>query len=271
VVIKGLFDINYVTNDGAAFGLFRGWNPIFIMVTFIAIVFIFVYHRQFKDDLWMRIALGFLLGGAVGNLIDRIRINQVIDFINFRWWPSFNVADISVCIGAGMLLVKLIRGEGKPTKTVCLIAFILFVAASVSVAFGQEEESKPQSPKKTEGYEYTESPLRRFEIIFTVSLPFTTLHSYAVVRGIKMAQERKVSPKFSKSDWRNVGLGAVGFSAFIGFWDWLHTHKHNPSQPRISKTSRGGSRTAPIFGDRESKVDFEFDALAKLELVRFEF
>lgn len=117
VVIKGLLDISYVTNDGAAFGLFRGWNPIFIMVTFIAIVFIFVYYRQFKDDLWMRIALGFLLGGAVGNLIDRIRINQVIDFINFRWWPSFNVADISVCIGAGMLLIRIIRGEGKPKKT----------------------------------------------------------------------------------------------------------------------------------------------------------
>lgn len=117
VVIKGLLDISYVTNDGAAFGLFRGWNPIFIMVTFIAIVFIFVYYRQFKDDLWMRIALGFLLGGAVGNLIDRIRINQVIDFINFRWWPSFNVADISVCIGAGMLLIRIIRDEGKPKKT----------------------------------------------------------------------------------------------------------------------------------------------------------
>lgn len=117
VVIKGLLDISYVTNDGAAFGLFRGWNPIFIMVTFIAIVFIFVYYRQFKDDLWMRIALGFLLGGAVGNLIDRIHIKQVIDFINFRWWPSFNVADISVCIGAGMLLIRIIRGEGKPKKT----------------------------------------------------------------------------------------------------------------------------------------------------------
>lgn len=146
-----------------------------------------------------------------------------------------------------------------------LIAFILLAAAPVSVVFGQEGESKPPSPKKTEGYEYTESSLRRFEIIFTVSLPFTTLHSYAVVRGIKMAQKRKVSPKFSKSDWRNVGLGAVGFSAFIGFWDWLHTHEHNPSQPRIPKTSSHHRESDSEFSDSE------FDALAKLELVRFEF
>lgn len=115
-VVKGLLDISYITNSGAAFGLLRGWNPLFIIVTFIAIVFIFLYYRHFKEDLWMKVALGFLLGGAIGNLIDRIRINQVIDFINFRWWPSFNVADISVCIGAGMLLVKIIKGEKGEEK-----------------------------------------------------------------------------------------------------------------------------------------------------------
>lgn len=146
-----------------------------------------------------------------------------------------------------------------------LFIFISLVVASLSAAFGQEEESKPPSPKKTEGYEYTESSLRRFEIIFTVSLPFTTLHSYAVVRGIKMAQKRKVSPKFSKSDWRNVGLGAVGFSAFIGFWDWLHTHEHNPSQPRIPKTSSSSRSLSP-----DSEIEFEY-ALAKFEIARFEF
>jgi len=107
-VINGILDIVYYRNDGAAFGIFKGMNSVFIVIIIIAIGFILMYYRSFRYNLWMKISLGFLLGGALGNLIDRIRAGYVIDFINFRWWPAFNIADASVCVGAVMLLAHML-------------------------------------------------------------------------------------------------------------------------------------------------------------------
>ena len=116
VVIPDIFNIRHDTNDGAAFGLMPGQNLPLIIVTLVAIGFIFVYYRHFQSSLWMRIALGFLLGGALGNFVDRLRLGEVIDFLQFRlpgfWWPTFNIADFAVCIGAGMLMVHLLRHQG---------------------------------------------------------------------------------------------------------------------------------------------------------------
>jgi len=115
-VISGYFEINYAENTGAAFGMFRGQNSVFIVVSSIAICFIFVYYRQFKESTWMKISLGLLLGGALGNLIDRVIFQYVTDFISVRvwllgWrlWPSFNIADASVCIGAAMLILGMLK------------------------------------------------------------------------------------------------------------------------------------------------------------------
>jgi signal peptidase II len=115
-VVNGFLNISHFGNTGAAFGLFRGRNTIFIVVSFIAIGFIFVYYRQFRADTWMKIALGLLLGGALGNLIDRMIIQSVTDFIrvrvwflHLRWWPAFNIADASVCIGAALLIVGMLK------------------------------------------------------------------------------------------------------------------------------------------------------------------
>ena len=111
-VIEGWFNITYAKNTGMAFGMLRGWNPVFIIVVFVAIGFIFVYYRQFKASGWMRISLGLLLGGALGNLIDRIIFGYVTDFLQFRWWfvhlrwwPSFNIADACVVAGAIMVIL----------------------------------------------------------------------------------------------------------------------------------------------------------------------
>ncbi|MBD3181196.1 signal peptidase II [Candidatus Poribacteria bacterium] len=111
-VIKGFLQITYAENTGAAFGMFRGKNNVFIIIGIIAIIFILLYYRQFRSSTWMRISLGFLLGGAVGNMIDRIVFHYVTDFIRvrwwflrLRWWPSFNVADAAVLIGASMLII----------------------------------------------------------------------------------------------------------------------------------------------------------------------
>jgi signal peptidase II len=116
VIIPDIFNIRHDTNDGAAFGLMPGQNVPLIIVTVVAIGFILLYYRHFQGSLWMKIALGFLLGGALGNFIDRIRLGEVIDFLQFRlpgfWWPTFNVADVAVCIGAGMLMVHLLQHQG---------------------------------------------------------------------------------------------------------------------------------------------------------------
>jgi signal peptidase II len=116
VVIEGIFNLRHDTNDGAAFGLMSGQNLPLIIISIVAIGFIFFYYRQFRESLWMKIALGFLLGGALGNSIDRVRLGEVTDFLQFRlpgfWWPTFNVADVAVCVGAGMLMVHLFFYRG---------------------------------------------------------------------------------------------------------------------------------------------------------------
>jgi signal peptidase II len=119
-VIKGFFELSYVENTGAAFGTFSGQNTIFIIIGFAAIILIFVYYKQFIDSTWMKISLGFLLGGALGNLLDRIIFHCVTDFIRVRWWlihprwwPNFNIADAAVLIGAIMLILGMIK-KSKP-------------------------------------------------------------------------------------------------------------------------------------------------------------
>ncbi len=123
VIIPGVLRIGHYTNTGAAFGLMKGRNWLFVFIISIAIGFIILYYRHFRYNLWMKLSLGFLLGGAFGNLIDRIRVQHVIDFvsfrwwlIHFRWWPWFNVADAAVCIGAAMLLVHILRERGEHEK-----------------------------------------------------------------------------------------------------------------------------------------------------------
>ena len=123
-VIKGWFNITYAENTGMAFGIFRGWNPAFIIISIAAIGFIFVYYSKFRASKWMMVSLGLLLGGAMGNLIDRIAFGHVTDFaqlrwwfIRLRWWPSFNVADSCVVIGAAILILEMF-GRSEPVDSV---------------------------------------------------------------------------------------------------------------------------------------------------------
>ena len=109
-VIKGFFELSYSENTGAAFGSFQGKNAIFIVVGIIALAFIFYIFRSLNKSTWMRISFGLILGGALGNLIDRIAFGFVIDFIRIRvtqsmWWPNFNIADAGITVGAIMFAV----------------------------------------------------------------------------------------------------------------------------------------------------------------------
>ena len=108
-VVPGLFHITLVLNSGAAFGLFKGRSVFFTVSTVLVIAFICFYiWRGGCKDLLMLTALGLILGGAAGNLIDRVLFGYVIDFLDFRIWPVFNVADASITIGAFILTVRLI-------------------------------------------------------------------------------------------------------------------------------------------------------------------
>jgi signal peptidase II len=111
------------SNTGAAFGLLRGQGTWFIVVSALAAIAIVVFRREIaKLRRWDQAAFGLILGGAVGNLIDRIRLGAVIDFIDIGFrdlrWPSFNVADSAISIGVVILAASFIllpRSRGVPT------------------------------------------------------------------------------------------------------------------------------------------------------------
>ncbi len=120
-IIPGFFNLRHDRNSGAAFGVLSGHRYLLIVITLLALAIIFSYYFRFRESRWMRVALGFLLGGAMGNFIDRLYLGEVIDFLQFGivakgwYWPTFNVADISVCVGAGMLVVYLFQHRHDPS------------------------------------------------------------------------------------------------------------------------------------------------------------
>jgi len=110
----GFFRIINVQNTGAAFGLFKDHLPILTIVSFIGVfvillcVFLLPRHLPFLDTLSGKSALGLVLGGTVGNLIDRLRFGYVTDFIDFGFWPAFNVADSAVTVGVILFAYSLL-------------------------------------------------------------------------------------------------------------------------------------------------------------------
>ncbi len=110
-VISGIFHLTLVHNTGTAFGLFRGQSlPVSITTALIVVAVLFSILRQGhfqKTD--VRLGFGLIVGGAIGNLIDRFRVGAVIDFLDFRVWPVFNVADSCITIGAVVIAWHFIR------------------------------------------------------------------------------------------------------------------------------------------------------------------
>ena len=111
-VIKDIFHITYIENRGAAFGLLEDQRWIFLSVVAI---FLFVLYRYWKQiqhfPIYAKIGVGMLLGGAIGNGIDRFTQHSVTDFFDFRIWPIFNIADIGICVGMTLLLLYLWKEE----------------------------------------------------------------------------------------------------------------------------------------------------------------
>ncbi len=117
-VIPGFFDIVFVLNPGAAFGFLATLSegvrsPFFILITVVAVSLIVFYHTRFLHaDRLASVALALILGGAIGNLIDRLRYGMVVDFLDFHvsryHWPAFNVADSAISIGVGLMLLDMV-------------------------------------------------------------------------------------------------------------------------------------------------------------------
>ena len=108
-IIKNILHLTYITNTGSAFGLFKGLNWFFILFSIIVVIAIFYYLKKAvkNNEKLTQFAVGLLLGGTIGNLIDRIAYGAVIDFIDFRIWPVFNVADSAVTISVVLLITLL--------------------------------------------------------------------------------------------------------------------------------------------------------------------
>ena len=133
---------------------------------------------------------------------------------------------------------------------------LLFTLPHASAQF--QSEPPGQETQHEDHADYSESALRRFEIITLSSLPFTAIHSYVAVRGIKMYRENIFAPEMTPRDYRIIGIGAVSLSLFIGVWDWLHTRNVDRSAPRVPEPKAPPTEEeTPVEGTiaRLSKTD----------------
>lgn len=113
-IIEEVFHLTYILNPGAAFGMFAHNRLFFIAIAVIVIGIIIWARREILASPWeVKAGCGLFLGGAIGNLIDRARQGLVIDFFDFRIWPVFNIADIVICIGVGLIIWNLLKTELK--------------------------------------------------------------------------------------------------------------------------------------------------------------
>ena len=120
-VIDGFFNIFYIRNKGAAFSFLSNasWRlPFFIAVSVVASLVIIVALNKLREDQKLaQVSLSMIFSGAVGNLIDRVRLGEVIDFLDVYWrthhWPAFNVADSLICVGVALLALDMFREERR--------------------------------------------------------------------------------------------------------------------------------------------------------------
>lgn len=109
-VIKGVLHFSLVHNYGAAFGILKNQAALFIFTAFFAITLILINIRSNKGR-FLGISLALILAGALGNLIDRLFLGYVIDFLDFRIWPVFNIADSAITIGAVLLGYSILKPQ----------------------------------------------------------------------------------------------------------------------------------------------------------------
>ena len=115
-IFTDIFHITYILNPGAAFGILENKTWFFIAVALVLLVGVAYLYPRLPENMIVKLGTGLLVGGAIGNLIDRVRIGYVIDFFDFRIWPIFNVADICIVCGVACLAYFLLLSpEGSET------------------------------------------------------------------------------------------------------------------------------------------------------------
>ncbi|OPY57200.1 MAG: Lipoprotein signal peptidase [Pelotomaculum sp. PtaU1.Bin035] len=117
-VAPPVFYLTYILNPGAAFGILAHRTPIFITVTILLAAGVLLGYKKLPPERrLLRYGLGLVVGGALGNLADRLRCGFVVDFLDFRVWPVFNLADIAIVTGACFLVWELLKNnDKKPEK-----------------------------------------------------------------------------------------------------------------------------------------------------------
>jgi signal peptidase II len=112
-LIRGVFSLTLVHNRGAAFGIFKGQFYLFILSSVIAVILIYSVLKKNKRNNLYSVSLSLILGGALGNLIDRVFLGYVVDFLDFHVWPVFNVADSAITLGVVSLGWLVFKSEKK--------------------------------------------------------------------------------------------------------------------------------------------------------------
>ena len=153
-VIPGVFSLTYVENRGMAFGLLQNKKVFFIVLTLAvcaALLWVMVKKRK-EMNLWIRIALAFILSGAVGNLIDRAMLGYVRDMLDFCLihFPVFNVADSCICVGAALLVIGVFLLDRQEKKAAAEKA-----AQEIQAEPAQTLEEKQEEPAQAEAVEHS--------------------------------------------------------------------------------------------------------------------
>lgn len=108
-IAGSLFDITLVKNTGTAFGLFTNQNVLFVILGIIFVILLSIFFFKFKKkEFLFKFCFIFILSGALSNLFDRLRLGYVVDYIDLRFWPVFNIADSAITVGAATLVILIL-------------------------------------------------------------------------------------------------------------------------------------------------------------------
>ena len=107
-LIKNVLHLTFVQNKGAAFGLFYGKGWLLLIIGAIVIATIIYFHFKLSSKSFYQMPLALILGGSLGNFLDRLFLGHVVDYIDFRIWPVFNLADIMINLGVALLIFKMV-------------------------------------------------------------------------------------------------------------------------------------------------------------------
>jgi signal peptidase II len=117
VHVAGPFSIHHVQNSGIAFGLFASATAIVIVLTGVAVAWmLYFFARSGSRHPVLPVALGLVIGGSVSNLVDRVRLGHVTDFLDLKFWPAFNLADSFIVVGVAILLLALVASDRTPAR-----------------------------------------------------------------------------------------------------------------------------------------------------------